>query len=84
MTKYIITDDSDRYCRICEDTTSRDHWLTPDIFIDHTRSVEISDEDYTRQKKFFWFVVILSVLLKIKGLKVYFHQYYFNLCTCPD
>ena len=47
MTKYIITDDSDRYCRICEDTTSRDHWLTPDIFIDHTRSVEISDEDYT-------------------------------------
>lgn len=48
MAKYILKNDSDnRYCRICEDTTSRDHWLSPDIFVDHNSYVEISDEDYT-------------------------------------
>ena len=48
MTKYILKNDSaNRYCRICEDTTSRDHWLTPDIFVDHNSYIEISDEDYT-------------------------------------
>ena len=47
MAKYILKNDSNnRYCRICEDTTSRDHWLSPDIFVDHTSYVEISDEDY--------------------------------------
>ena len=48
MAKYILKNDSDnRYCRICEDTTSRDHWLSPNIFVDHNSYVEISDEDYT-------------------------------------
>ena len=48
MTKYILKNDSaNRYCRICEDTTSRDHWLTPDLFVDHNSYIEISDEDYT-------------------------------------
>tara|TARA_R110000823_G_scaffold283627_1_gene401801 strand:- start:1931 stop:2374 length:444 start_codon:yes stop_codon:yes gene_type:complete len=49
MAKYVLKNIDNSYCRICEDTESRDHWINH--FVDISSYEEISDSDYTLIQK---------------------------------
>lgn len=65
MTKYVLKNIDNSYCRICEDTESRDHWINH--FVNISSYEEISDSDYTllqKGSKLFTTVHPLNIALK--------------------
>ena len=49
MAKYVIKDNDGNYKKICEDTESRDHWISR--YADCISYEEISDADYVELQK---------------------------------